>query len=155
MSKFFVKEYETNYNRDYNKSKNIISNNTLKYRRSNWNNDIIRFKHRQPNKKEFNDFGWSYMPPASWSVPQERPPSCIPQKECPVCPTMDDKYASALKWDSVGSIMPKFRYKEIYNPDYYMPGWTAKSQVRYRPKYYGDTKPVFKNINNWKGKYVT
>ena len=89
------------------------------------------------------NWGWSYMPPSSWSVPQKRPPPCIPQKECPVCPNMDDKYASPLKWTGVGSIMPNFIYKNIYNKDYYYPGWIADGNngVTYTqniPKCYGD-----------------
>ena len=90
-----------------------------------------------------NNWGWSYMPPSSWSVPQKRPPPCIPQKECPVCPNMDEKYASPLKWTGVGSIMPNFIYKNIYNKDYYYPGWIAGDMngVTYTqniPKCYGD-----------------
>ena len=103
----------------------------------------------------FRDWGFSFMPADSWSVPQKRPPVCIPQKHCPVCPDMDDKYAGAMKWDSVGSILPKFKYKEIYDPTYYYPGWNAKTDVNYEPKYYGDTKQVFKALRKYKGKYVT
>ena len=109
------------------------------------------YKHKEPNSQILNNWGWSYMPPEVWSVPQERPPPCIPQKNCPVCPTMDSRYADALKWDSVGSIMPKFEYKEIYNPDYYLPGWFARDRVRYVPENYGDVSPIIEG----KGKFVT
>ena len=30
-----------------------------------------------PKKEIFKEYGWSYMPPQSWSVPQQRPPVCI------------------------------------------------------------------------------
>ena len=44
--------------------------------------------HMQPNKASFALLhGQSFMPPSSWSVPQKRPPPCIPQEKCPVCPS--------------------------------------------------------------------
>jgi hypothetical protein len=81
------------------------------------------------------------MPAVSWSVPQKRPPPCIPQKKCPVCPVVDKGTpVDAIEWSQVGSILPKFEYKEIYNPDYYYPGWISntKQLVQNYPKYKQD-----------------
>ena len=93
----------------------------------------------QPNKDTFAQYGQSFMPPTSWSVPQKRPPPCIPQKNCPVCPVYTPGApVDALETTSVGSIMPKFTYKEEYNKDYYYPGWIAeepKKMVKDYPKY--------------------
>ena len=113
-----------------------------------------KYKHTKMNPEVFKKWGFSFMPPDSWSVPQKRPPVCIPQKSCAVCPNMDDKYSDALKWDSVGSIMPKFEYKEIYDPTYYHPGWTAREEVNYQPKFYGDNPPVNKSRRNGFNKYL-
>jgi hypothetical protein len=32
------------------------------------------------------DYGLSFMPPDEWKIPETRPPVCIAEKECPVCP---------------------------------------------------------------------
>ena len=71
------------------------------------------YNHMAPNPKIMKSWGWSNMPPNVWSVPQQRPPACIPQKSCPVCPQQDSRYADAMQWNSVGSIMPKFEFKEL------------------------------------------
>lgn len=93
----------------------------------------------QPDKNTFTQYGQSFMPPTSWSVPQERPPPCIPQKNCPVCPVYTPGApVDALETTSVGSIMPKFTYKEVYNKDYYHPGWISGNKeklVKNYPKY--------------------
>jgi hypothetical protein len=38
------------------------------------------------SKKKRGDYGLSFMPPDQWKIPEERPPVCIQEKECPVCP---------------------------------------------------------------------
>ena len=73
--------------------------------------------------------GWSFIPPYFWSVPQKRPPACIPQKgfEEEIKPVLEMGVPlNALKFTEGGSILPKFEYKEVYNPNYYYPGWKAK-----------------------------
>ena len=94
---------------------------------------------KQPNQKVFSKYGYSFMPATSWSVPQQRPPPCIPQKSCPVCPVVDKGTpVDAVEWSQVGSILPKFEYKEVYNPDYYYPGWISgdvNKLVKDYPKY--------------------
>ena len=83
--------------------------------------------HMQPNRGTFAQYGQSFMPPSSWSVPQKRPPPCIPQEKCAVCPSnTGGGPAEPLTNTAVGSIMPKFIYKEEYNKDYYYPGWIVE-----------------------------
>ncbi len=87
--------------------------------------------HMQPNKGAFSQYGQSFMPPSSWSVPQKRPPPCIPQEKCTVCPSnTGGGPAEPLSNTSVGSIMPKFTYKEEYNKNYYYPGWIAEDNEK-------------------------
>ena len=70
----------------------------------------------QPSKTLASAYGWSYIPPQFWSVPQKRPPVCIPQKggESKVYPSLDKGVpVDALNWTQVGSILPKFEFKEV------------------------------------------
>ena len=92
------------------------------------------FKHNQPSKKIASAYGWSYMPPQYWSVPQQRPPVCIPSKKNAnsVLPIYDKGTpVNALDYTKVGSILPKFEYNEVYNPNYYYPGWIAQDKKTY------------------------
>ncbi len=102
----------------------------------------------QPSKEIYGAYGWSYMPPQSWSVPQKRPPVCIPAqgKQSTVTAIYDKSVPTdVLEWTQVGSILPKFEYKEVYNPDYYHPGWIAGqedikypfNQQHFKSEYYG------------------
>ena len=59
--------------------------------------------------------GYSYMPPSNWRVPQKRPPVCIAQKKCldhPVSVFDKGTPSDALEYYGVGSILPKFTYRE-------------------------------------------
>lgn len=111
----------------YNKNMNKIINPAVKNMEKHTVAKNLRNEfHQEPTHPDsMYNWGWSYMPPSSWSVPQKRPPPCIPQKECPVCPNIDDKYANSLDWDGVGSVMPDFIHNKIYNKDYYYPGWVS------------------------------
>lgn len=84
--------------------------------------------HIKPEIKEvINQYGYSYLPPEVWSVPQDRPPVCIPQVGFK---------AEALPMYTVGTpidaleisntILPKFTYNEVYDPKYYYPGYQSK-----------------------------
>lgn len=87
------------------------------------------YNHNEPSKIMAQESGWSFIPPYYWSVPQKRPPACIPQKgfEEEIKPVLDMGVPlNALKFTEGGSILPKFEYKEVYNPNYYYPGWKAK-----------------------------
>jgi hypothetical protein len=84
--------------------------------------------HIKPETKEvINQYGYSYLPPEVWSIPQDRPPVCIPQVGFK---------AEALPMYTVGTpidaleisntILPKFTYNEVYDPKYYYPGYQSK-----------------------------
>ena len=93
-----------------------------------------KFNHNEPSKKIASAYGWSFVPPQFWSVPQKRPPVCIPQKgeSCDVKPILDKGVpVDALDYTKVGSILPKFEYKEVYNPNYYYPGWKSQNKPNY------------------------
>tara|TARA_B100000575_G_scaffold294364_1_gene309829 strand:- start:16631 stop:18112 length:1482 start_codon:yes stop_codon:yes gene_type:complete len=94
----------------------------------------VEFDHKQPSKKIASSYGWSFMPPQFWSVPQKRPPACIPNKQdiATVTPIYDKSVpVDVLNYTQVGSILPKFEYKEFHNPNYYYPGWIAKDNEEY------------------------
>jgi hypothetical protein len=38
------------------------------------------------NKEAHETYGYNFIPPTEWHLPQKRPPVCLPQQECPVCP---------------------------------------------------------------------
>ena len=85
------------------------------------------YSHIKPGMNLFNSYGYSYMPPEVWSVPQDRPPVCIPQKgfESEALPI----YTTGTPLDALEiqqSILPKFKYEQVYDPKYYYPGWKTK-----------------------------
>ena len=97
----------------------------------------IKFDHKQPSAKVASAYGWSFMPPHFWSVPQKRPPACIPSPEntATVTPIYDKSVpVDVLDYTQVGSILPKFEYSEVHNPDYYYPGWIAGKKTPYPGK---------------------
>ena len=79
-------------------------------------------------------YGWSYMPPQAWSVPQKRPPVCIPEKDtqATVTPVFDKGTpVDAMSWTQANNLLPKTEYTEEYNANYYYPGWIAQDGVKY------------------------
>lgn len=85
------------------------------------------YRNIKPGKNLFYAYGYSYMPPEVWSVPQDRPPVCIPQKgfKAEAVPI----YTTGTPLDALEiqqSLMPKFKYEEVYDPKYYYPGWKTK-----------------------------
>ncbi len=92
----------------------------------------IKFDHKQPSIKIASAYGWSFMPPQFWSVPQKRPPACIPTEKtaATVMPIYDKSTpVDSLEWTKVGSILPKHEYTEVHNPNYYYPGWIAQDSA--------------------------
>lgn len=45
-------------------------------------------------------YGYTYMPPENWFRAYERPPVCITDKKCQVCPVADASIAGLLEFDS-------------------------------------------------------
>ena len=94
----------------------------------------VEYTHQQPSNEILSAYGWSFMPPQVWSVPQKRPPACIPTKQNTerVVPIYDKSTpVDALDWTQVGSILPKHEYKEVNNKNYYHPGWIAQDKIEY------------------------
>ena len=106
----------------------------------------IHFNHNEPSKKIASAYGWSYMPPQTWSVPQKRPPVCIPDndKQSTVKAIYDKGTpVDALDWVKSGAILPHTEYTEQYNENYYYPGWKAQEHIEY----------PFKGNNNQSNEY--
>ena len=79
-------------------------------------------------------YGWSYMPPQTWSVPQKRPPVCIPDgdRQATVMPIFDKGTpVDAMSWTQANNLLPKTEYTEKYNANYYYPGWIAQDKIKY------------------------
>lgn len=107
----------------------------------------VSFNHQQPSRKIMSAYGWSYMPPQAWSVPQKRPPVCIPDKDtqATVKPIFDKGTpVDAMSWTQANNLLPKTEYTEEYNANYYYPGWIAQDKVKY---------PIDKAGNNSSSEY--
>ena len=94
----------------------------------------IKFDHNEPSIKTASAYGWSYMPPQTWSVPQKRPPVCIPDHDTQsTVKAIYDKGTpvDALDWVKSGAILPQNEYTEKYNENYYYPGWKAQEHINY------------------------
>ena len=94
----------------------------------------VKFNHNEPSKKIMSAYGWSYMPPQTWSVPQKRPPVCIPDddKQATVKPIYDKGTpVDAMSWTQANNLLPKTEYTEKYNANYYYPGWVVQDKVNY------------------------
>jgi len=75
--------------------------------------------------------GYSFMPPTKWDIPQPRPPVCVPDRWKRPSAVFDrgtptnvlelDEDGNMLMsenevtFTNVGSILPKFKYEEVYN----------------------------------------
>lgn len=91
------------------------------------------FDHMQPSKNIAIQYGWSYMPPQLWSVPQKRAPVCIPasQNDTETIQPMLDKSVptNAVAWNDT---LPMTVFDKEFNADYYYPGYISmKSPPNY------------------------
>ena len=72
------------------------------------------YTHKRPNITDpFKTDGYSFINPALWDVPQQRPPICIPQKgyESTVQPIpTTGTPLEALEWNE---ILPRFTYNQV------------------------------------------
>lgn len=120
-----VKSYTRSNNKVYQNVENKIKEQKI-YKRKQPLIPVRKERvHMEPDSsKVMSAYGYSYMPPTTWSVPQKRPPVCIPNKKGEPIPQMTKGVPlDALEYTKVGSILPKFNYEEKYNPDYYYAGW--------------------------------
>jgi len=110
----------------------------------------IKFDHKEPSKKIMSAYGWSYMPPQTWSVPQKRPPVCIPDgdRQATVMPIFDKGTpVDAMSWTQANNLLPKTEYTEKYNANYYYPGWVAQDKVNYPLNKAGMERSEYYNYN--------
>ena len=53
--------------------------------------------------------GYNYIPPKYWDIPRKRPPVCITEKRCPVCPMYTDtnpvELMTANQWTGTDNYM--------------------------------------------------
>jgi hypothetical protein len=45
-------------------------------------------------------YGYTYLPPENWFRAYERPPVCITDKKCPVCPIVDPTVTNLMEFDT-------------------------------------------------------
>lgn len=98
--------------------------------------DVVEYpyasKTKSKDKSKVYYPGYSFAPPSTWDVPQKRSPPCLPDKTrlCPMgvfdrgTPTnvlelnVDGKQCASeneCELTNVGSLMPKFEFREIYD----------------------------------------
>jgi hypothetical protein len=121
-------------NKEYEQPNNFKINNTYRLLKKDPVETKIRqnaeanagYTHERPDvKNPYKTDGYSYINPALWDVPQQRPPVCIPQKgyESIVQPIpTTGTPLEALDWQET---LPKFTYNQVYDPKYYYPGYQS------------------------------
>jgi hypothetical protein len=74
-------------------------------------------KTRKESLELLRERGFTYLPSSTWSVPQYRPPVCIPSKEVkdPVFVYTPTSLTPLDEFFGVGSILPRFEYRETNN----------------------------------------
>jgi len=114
---------ESTFNNVPNMSKNMLKNTpkntTFNLTSTNIkiNNDLNKNNlNKKPKKlkKPISAFGYSYINPANWRIPQKRPPVCIGhcKKNKPAPLISKGTPLDALEYTKVGSLLPKFTYIE-------------------------------------------
>jgi hypothetical protein len=86
----------------------------------------------RPRSYQLGRYGWSYMPPTTWSVPQMRPPTCLPSgKSCRVCPTASTEWSSKYgdfltreDWDT-----NQENIEMVSDKNYWYPGYISADPV--------------------------
>lgn len=77
------------------------------------NQDIYEEDDEDEKIPVYTQYGFHYMPPTKWKVPQPRPPVCYGQKECPVCPMLSggSKFVDLLTNQKV---VPNDKFDNMY-----------------------------------------
>jgi hypothetical protein len=86
----------------------------------------------RPRSYQLGRYGWSYLPPTTWSVPQMRPPTCLPSgKSCRVCPTASTEWSSKYgefltreEWDT-----NQENIEMVSDKNYWYPGYISADPV--------------------------
>lgn len=50
-------------------------------------------------------YGYTYLPPENWFRAYERPPVCVTEKRCPVCPIAESSTADLMHFDTANNVM--------------------------------------------------
>jgi len=67
------------------------------------------------NKYNVYEYGYSFMPPANWYPVPHRPPVCVSEKKCPVCPVFTTGApVDAMNFDASRRITPPDRINTDY-----------------------------------------
>lgn len=76
---------------------------------ANYHDDMVNTKTHPFNTVALGAqlYGYTYLPPENWFRAYERPPVCITDKPCQVCPSSDTKIANLLQYDSSGDVDTK------------------------------------------------
>ena len=70
-------------------------------------------KYLEPRPDVDSPYGFVFFPNKYWKQFQKRPPVCIPRSKCEVQPTCTNGVpVDVLDYTQIGSIMPKFEYRE-------------------------------------------
>jgi hypothetical protein len=87
----------------------------------------LRKSQEEAQKNKGNSY--TFVDGAHMSLNQWRPPICIPQKECPVCPSLSTNnvadYMTVFD-EGVNAVLPKFKYEMLYDGKYYTPSPSDK-----------------------------
>ncbi len=82
----------------------------------------------KPRSFYLGQYGWSYLPPTTWSVPQQRPPVCLPSEPSnKVCAIYDSnigsKYSEYLSRDAWET--KRQNVEMVHDKNYYYPGYVG------------------------------
>jgi len=117
-------EYEEGDNVKLNRKYDILVKDKVENNVRRQAEEDYGIKHIRPDIKDpFIENSYTYVHPAMFSMPQRRPPICIPQKgyESAVHPMpTSGTPLDALPWQEQ---MPRFTYNEVYDPKYYYPNY--------------------------------
>mgnify|MGYP001458757539 CR=1 FL=1 len=104
----------------------------------------------KPGIEVYNQYGYSYMPPQSWTMPQERPARC----SGPFIPNPQAVYTEGAPVDSLewNKLLPKFKYTELEDEYQYKPGIYYTSKVQDCENTYNNNKVIPKFPNPLKKK---
>jgi hypothetical protein len=75
-------------------------------------------------QKVISTYGYSFVDPDAWTIPQKRPPVCVPSKPDSPDPLVDQTYpdqAMVFPDTSIGSMLPKYIFQNLYEDKWYDP----------------------------------
>lgn len=75
--------------------------------RSNYTNEMVYTTTHPFNTVPLGTqlYGYTFLPPENWFRAYERPPVCITDKKCPVCPVADASTSGLMEFDASNNIL--------------------------------------------------